>query len=63
MPCEESTAVVQGLRNSDLEFHRVIGAGQFGKVHLVQHKFTKALYALKKISKLRVIQLGQEDHI
>lgn len=60
---KESTAVVQGLRNSDLEFHRVIGAGQFGKVHLVQHKFTKALYALKKISKLRVIQLGQEDHI
>jgi len=41
----------------------VLGVGTFGTVKLVQDRESKAVYAMKIISKLRVVQYSQQEHI
>ena len=60
---KEETSAVQALKYEDLDIYRVIGFGQFGKVHIVQHKYTRVVYAMKKMSKMRLCLLGQEEHV
>ena len=60
---KEETSAVQALKYEDLDIYRVIGFGQFGKVHVVQHKYTRVVYAMKKMSKMRLCLLGQEEHV
>uniref|UniRef100_A0A0G4FJS5 cGMP-dependent protein kinase n=1 Tax=Chromera velia CCMP2878 TaxID=1169474 RepID=A0A0G4FJS5_9ALVE len=48
---------------SDLEVLRVVGRGTFGTVKLVKHKQTGTRYALKCMSKRRVIELNQQDRV
>ena len=47
---------VEGLehepRKSDFDYIKELGEGSYGQVHLVSHKKTKAMYALKIIDKL-----------
>lgn len=47
----------------DLEFHRVIGTGQFGSVRVVQHHVTKEVYALKVMHKAPIVESKQIEHI
>lgn len=47
----------------DLEQHRVVGEGQYGKVRLVVHKHTGQKYALKSIQKSAVKDLKTVEHI
>lgn len=46
----------------DFNFLMVIGRGTFGKVFLIEHKKTKALYACKSIRKDILIQYDQVDN-
>ena len=43
------------ISKSNFEFLYVIGRGGFGKVWKVKHKHTLKLYALKEMSKLKII--------
>jgi aurora kinase len=49
-------SAVEGLehepRKSDFDYIKELGEGSYGQVHLVSHKKTKAMYALKIIDKL-----------
>jgi len=47
---------------NDFNIIRRIGKGSFGEVHLVQHKTTQAFYAMKLLSKERMIEHGQVAH-
>lgn len=49
----------------DLIFIKILGEGQFGVVFLVAHKkFDRTdLYALKSVSKSKIVQFGIESHI
>lgn len=47
----------------DLLLHTTVGTGTFGRVRVVQHKATKAWYALKILKKSAIIRLKQMDHI
>ena len=47
----------------DLHRHRILGQGAFGKVWLVEHKQTDSVYALKTISKLRILEAKQEESV
>lgn len=40
----------------DFEIKKIIGKGAFGKVFLVQHKLTQAIYAMKTIRKDVVLE-------
>lgn len=46
----------------DFNFLMVIGRGTFGKVFLIEHKETKALFACKSIRKDILIQYDQVDN-
>lgn len=41
----------------------VLGKGSFGFVQLVQHKETGHCYALKAVSKMQIVETGQQAHI
>ncbi|KAJ8905725.1 hypothetical protein NDN08_002230 [Rhodosorus marinus] len=47
---------------NDFNIIRRIGKGSFGEVYLVQHKTTLAFYAMKLLSKERMIEHGQVAH-
>ena len=53
LPIPESVA--KGLepepKIADFNIKKELGAGSFGRVYLVEHKVTKALYAIKAIDK------------
>jgi protein kinase A len=44
---------------SELTKHRLLGLGAFGKVYLVSHRLTSKTYALKSISKRRLLESHQ----
>ena len=54
-----ASAAGSGLTLSDLEKHKLLGAGTFGKVFLVTKKGTKDAYALKIQYKKQLIEYGQ----
>ena len=51
------------LSRNNFEFIFIIGKGGFGKVWRVQEKKTKALYALKEMSKTKIIDKKSEKSI
>ena len=54
-----ASAASSGLTLSDLDKHKLLGAGTFGKVFLVTKKGTKDAYALKIQYKKQLIEYGQ----
>lgn len=59
-------SVAEGLERepnkSDFEFKKELGLGSYGKVYLVTHKKTKAVYAMKVIDKLSEDNLEIRDN-
>eukprot|EP00584_Thalassiosira_punctigera_P010440 CAMPEP_0172528038 /NCGR_PEP_ID=MMETSP1067-20121228/2560_1 /TAXON_ID=265564 ORGANISM="Thalassiosira punctigera, Strain Tpunct2005C2" /NCGR_SAMPLE_ID=MMETSP1067 /ASSEMBLY_ACC=CAM_ASM_000444 /LENGTH=1011 /DNA_ID=CAMNT_0013311891 /DNA_START=142 /DNA_END=3177 /DNA_ORIENTATION=- len=51
-----SRKLIKNMKKSDLILHRIIGVGNFGRVWLVQHKISSAVYALKVMDKKEIIQ-------
>ncbi|ETO20463.1 hypothetical protein RFI_16756 [Reticulomyxa filosa] len=47
----------------DLQSIALVGFGSFGKVSLVRENETKQIFALKEVSKVRVVNTGQIGHI
>ena len=43
------------ISKSNFQFHYVIGKGGFGKVWKVERKKTKTIFAMKEMSKARII--------
>lgn len=54
--------VSEKVNIENFEVIRMIGEGSFGKVLLVQHKEEGALFALKTLSKAKIIKLLQVEH-
>ena len=48
---------------SDFKFIKVIGAGSYGKVYLVQHKRTQKNYAMKVIKKELIFRTDGNDGV
>uniref|UniRef100_A0A6P7F7B7 Rho-associated protein kinase let-502 n=1 Tax=Diabrotica virgifera virgifera TaxID=50390 RepID=A0A6P7F7B7_DIAVI len=44
------------MKTDDFEHIKVIGRGAFGKVQLVRHKYTRRVYAMKRLSKADLIK-------
>lgn len=44
------------IKTDDFEYIKVIGRGAFGKVQLVRHKYTRQVYAMKRLSKADLIK-------
>ncbi|ETO16163.1 serine/threonine protein kinase (YPK1) [Reticulomyxa filosa] len=51
------------FRLEDFEVLDLVGYGSFGKVSLVRESKTKQIFALKEVSKRKVISTGQIGHI
>ena len=51
------------VRSDDLEEHTLLGVGTFGKVKLVKDKSSGRVFAMKVISKSKVIQYNQQEHV
>lgn len=52
----EARKLKRNMKPSELEFHRIIGVGMFGKVWLVQHKISRDVYALKVMEKKVIVE-------
>jgi len=50
-----SRKLMKGMKRTDLILHRILGAGMFGRVWLVQHKESSKVYAMKAMSKKDII--------
>ena len=50
-----SRKLIKGMKRNDLILHRILGAGMFGRVWLVQHKESSNVYAMKAMSKKDII--------
>ena len=48
------------VKREDLEEHTLIGVGTFGKVRLVRDKPSQRIFAMKIISKSKVLQYNQQ---
>lgn len=48
---------------SDFEILNIIAAGSFGKVYLVKHTQNGAIFAMKKMSKIKMIMMRQVQHL
>ena len=44
------------VKASDFKFHMIIGKGGFGEVWVVSYKNKKKCFALKKMSKIKLIK-------
>ena len=51
------------MQLTDLEPKKALGAGQWGRVLLVQHRKTREVYALKCINRERAVKDRQQEHI
>lgn len=56
-------AEVLDMEFNDLEIFHTLGTGTFGRVKLVEHKQSKQLFALKIITKSKVIQYEQKRNV
>ena len=59
---EELQAISEKVNTKDFKILRLLGRGSFGKVMLVQHIETKKLFALKSLTKSKIIKLLQVEH-
>ncbi|XP_050294173.1 cAMP-dependent protein kinase catalytic subunit beta-like [Anthonomus grandis grandis] len=57
---EDNPSSSEGLK--DFVRLKTLGTGSFGKVFLVQHKYTRSFYAMKAIDKIRIVKLKQIEH-
>lgn len=48
---------------ADLEFHRIVGTGQFGMVRVVRNMKTNEVYALKIMHKAPITESKQIEHV
>ena len=48
---------------SEFKVIGTLGKGSFGHVQLVRHYLTNTTYALKTVSKMSVVRLGQQEHM
>jgi len=62
-PAHPSPRPVTVVAFEDLEILGTLGKGSFGHVQLVQDKKMGATYALKAVSKFRIVETGQQGHI
>lgn len=53
----------QTLRLTDFDLLSVIGRGAFGEVRVVRKKDTKEIFAMKKLKKSDMVQMGQVNHV
>merc|ERR1739848_132618 len=51
------------VKKDDLEEYAILGTGTFGKVKLDKHTPTGNVFAMKIISKQKVIQYNQQEHV
>jgi len=51
------------IKLDDLNHKRILGIGSFGKVWLVQHKKTNAIYALKTMEKKQILKLKLHKNV
>ena len=60
-----SSAAKPAVKYSLSEFKVIgtLGKGSFGHVQLVRHYLTNTTYALKTVSKMSVVRLGQQEHM
>jgi serine/threonine protein kinase len=56
-------AAAHDVRAEDLIEHRILGMGTFGKVKLVKDRTTGGIFAMKVISKAKVVAYHQQDHV
>ncbi|KAI0686701.1 kinase-like protein [Cytidiella melzeri] len=49
-------------RLSDFIIHRTLGTGSFGRVHLVRSKHNLRFYAIKVLSKEKIVRMKQVSH-
>jgi serine/threonine protein kinase len=60
---QNTETIISSLSKNSFKFMYVIGKGGFGKVWKVQYKKTKETYALKEMSKLKIIDKKSEKSI
>ena len=53
----------ESVKIEDLDEYRLLGVGTFGKVKLVKDKTSGRIFAMKIISKAKVLQYNQQEHI
>jgi len=58
----EKPATRASVTTDDFELLKVIGKGNFGKVMLVRMKGTEEIYAMKMLSKQRIIERNEIEH-
>ncbi|GIL52865.1 hypothetical protein Vafri_8639 [Volvox africanus] len=51
------------VKFTELEFHRIIGTGQFGLVRVVRNIKTNEVYALKVMHKAPIVESKQIEHV
>jgi len=56
-------SVLSGMSLTDFEPRKALGAGQWGRVLLVQHRKTHETYALKCVNRERAAKDNQQEHI
>ncbi|PNH01088.1 cAMP-dependent protein kinase catalytic subunit beta [Tetrabaena socialis] len=59
----EATPKFPRVRFTELEFHRIIGTGQFGLVRVVRNIRTNEVYALKVMHKAPIVESKQIEHV
>ena len=62
-PISPNLSTEQSLSKSSFKFIYIIGKGGFGKVWKIEYKKTKEIYALKEMSKLKVLDKKSEKSI
>lgn len=53
----------KSINFADLEFHRIVGTGQFGLVRVVRNVKTNEVYALKVMHKAPITESKQVEHV
>lgn len=60
---EAQAAARPSVEYKDLEQRSILGVGTFGRVRLVKHRPTGAVYALKAMRKGQIVALKQTEHV